>query len=39
MMDKTQIGTNAGIVWKLLSDNAHWEYEKLKKNPDCLIEI
>lgn len=31
MMDKTQIGTNAGIVWKLLSDNAHWEYEKLKK--------
>ena len=31
MMDKTQIVTIAGIVWKLLSDNAHWEYEKLKK--------
>ena len=31
MMDKTQIGTNAGIVWKLLSDNAHWEDEKLTK--------
>ena len=30
MMNKNQIGTNAGIVWKLLSDNAHWEYDKLK---------
>lgn len=31
MMNKNQIGTNAGIVWKLLSDNAHWEYDKLKQ--------
>lgn len=30
-MNKNQIGTNAGIVWKLLSDNAHWEYDKLKQ--------
>lgn len=30
MMNKNQIGTNASIVWKLLSDNAHWEYDKLK---------
>ena len=29
-MDKNQIGTNAGIVWNILKDNAHWEYEDLK---------
>lgn len=29
-MDKNSIGTNAGIVWKLLSNNEHWEYEHLK---------
>ena len=33
MMNKNQIGENAGIVWKLLSDNAHWDYEKLKDHP------
>ena len=32
-MNKNQIGENAGIVWKLLSDNAHWDYEKLKDHP------
>lgn len=29
-MDKYQIGTNAGIVWNILKDNAHWDYEQLK---------
>ena len=29
-MDKNSIGTNAGIVWNLLSNNKHWEYEQLK---------
>lgn len=31
MMNKYQIGTNAGIVWRILSDNSHWDYEKLKE--------
>lgn len=31
IMDKYQIGVNAGIVWNILKDNAHWEYEELKK--------
>ena len=26
-MNKTQIGENAGIVWNILKDNNHWEYE------------
>ena len=29
-MDKYQIGTNAGIVWNKLKDNAHWDYKQLK---------
>lgn len=29
-MNKHQIGTNAGIVWNTLQDNAHWTYEDLK---------
>lgn len=29
-MNKNQIGTNAGIVWNILKDNAHWKYEDLK---------
>lgn len=29
-MNKYQIGTNAGIVWNVLKDNAHWDYEQLK---------
>lgn len=29
-MDKYQIGTNAGIVWNVLKNNAHWSYEQLK---------
>lgn len=29
-MDKYQIGTNAGIVWNVLKDNVHWDYEQLK---------
>ena len=29
-MDKYQIGTNAGIVWNVLENNAHWSYEQLK---------
>lgn len=31
-MNKTQIGENAGIVWNILKDNRHWEYDNLKKN-------
>ena len=30
-MNKTQIGENAGIVWNILKDNKHWEYEQLKE--------
>lgn len=30
-MNKTQIGENAGIVWNILKDNRHWEYDNLKK--------
>lgn len=30
-MNKTQIGTNAGIVWRILANNGHWDYESLKK--------
>lgn len=29
-MNKNQIGTNAGIVWNVLKDNNHWEYNDLK---------
>lgn len=29
-MNKFQIGTNAGVVWNALKDNAHWEYKQLK---------
>ena len=30
-MDKNGIGTNAGKVWMLLSDNSRWTYDDLKK--------
>lgn len=30
-MNKSQIGTNAGIVWNILKDNAQWDYDQLKK--------
>ena len=31
-MNKTTIGLNAGIVWRLLStDNRRWEYKELKE--------
>lgn len=30
-MDRMKIGSNAGIVWQLLSDNAKWSYGSLKK--------
>ena len=30
-MNKKSIGTNAGIIWKLMSDNASWTYEELKE--------
>lgn len=29
-MDKHQIGINAGIVWNVLKNNAHWSYDQLK---------
>ncbi len=28
-MDKNVIGTNAGIVWRLLSDGKEWNYDEL----------
>ena len=31
MIDMSQFVTNAGIVWKVRSDNAHWEDDNLKK--------
>lgn len=30
-MDKNTIGVDAGIVWRLLSNNQRWEYSDLKK--------
>lgn len=30
-MNKHQIGTNAGVVWRLLNDNRPWSYCDLKK--------
>jgi len=30
-MNKHQIGTNAGIVWRLLNNNKSWNYCELKK--------
>lgn len=30
-MDKNSIGENAGLVWRLLDNNQHWEYGELKK--------
>ena len=29
-MDKNTIGTHAGLVWRLLSNNKRWEYGELK---------
>lgn len=31
-MNKTEIGLNAGRIWYLLSDNAKWRYETLKRS-------
>ena len=31
IMDKHQIGLNAGVVWRLLNDNKRWNYCDLKK--------
>ena len=28
-MNKQTIGTNAGIIWQLLSNNKRWEYNEL----------
>ena len=30
-MDKYTVGTNAGIVWRLLDDNRRMEYREVKK--------
>lgn len=30
-MNKQIIGTNAGIIWQLLSNNKRWEYNELLK--------
>ena len=30
-MDKKQIGKNAGILWRVLSDGSKWNYESLKE--------
>lgn len=29
-MDKNTIGTNAGILWRLMSNNMSWNYKDLK---------
>lgn len=29
-MDKNTIGTNAGILWRLMSNNMSWNYKELK---------
>lgn len=29
-MDKNTIGTHAGLIWRLLSNNKRWEYGELK---------
>lgn len=31
MMNKNKIGENAGVVWRILSDNGQWDYDKLKE--------
>lgn len=30
-MDKSKIGENAGIIWRMMDNNKHWEYGELKK--------
>ena len=30
-MDKFKIGENAGIIWRMMDNNKHWEYGELKK--------
>ena len=30
-MTKHEIGVNAGTIWQILSDNAKWNFTKLKK--------
>ncbi|MFS2716198.1 winged helix-turn-helix domain-containing protein [Bacteroides uniformis] len=30
-MDKNTIGTNAGILWRLMSNNMSWNYKELKE--------
>lgn len=31
-MDKNTIGSNAGMVWRLLSDQRRWTYNDLKQS-------
>lgn len=30
-MDKNTIGTNAGILWRLMNNNMSWNYKELKE--------
>lgn len=30
-MNKSTIGTDAGILWQLMNNNTSWDYEELKK--------
>lgn len=30
-MDKNAIGTNAGILWRLMNNNMSWNYKELKE--------
>ena len=30
-MDKHSIGTNAGIVWRLMNNGCRWSYQELKE--------
>ena len=37
-MDKHSIGTNAGIVWRLMNNDYKWSYQELKEKSglsDC----
>ncbi|MDB9029182.1 winged helix-turn-helix domain-containing protein [Parabacteroides distasonis] len=33
-MDKYSIGTNAGIVWRLMNNDHKWSYQELKEKSE-----
>ena len=30
-MNKSEIGTNAGIIWRLMNNNSSWTFEELQQ--------